>query len=380
MAMTPFSLTDLAKIIERDSKDSTYKFALLRGTIDIIQNFPHYRETDGKTISYPMGLMVLKWIEYYYPLLASEEFIPQKYGDDGQRTIAFRREFTEVIALYRRATSYHELYHDLKRGMKDKERLAAVLKLVRKLRDTIVKQPMHYIGSAIGMGGMLYYYNGNRARNPESLDLNWIIEQMGSFFIPIDFHTVLRDVGTFVAGTNSIIFKWADFTSNIVPGSEIKTGNIITMLSDLDVERDVLQAKHFYRNIIEQDQVECIWSGRKLNANMHIDHLLPFSALHNNDLWNLLPSSDAVNIKKKDAIPTKAILSERKIRDRIIGYWEQLHATFEGQFIRELNISLLGHRLTETGNWQSQGYNGLIDMSEHLIHNRGLTPWNYKIH
>ena len=125
--MTPYTLTDLAKIIERDSKDSTYKFALLRGTIDIIQNFPHYRETDGKTISYPMGLMVLKWIEYYYPLLASEVFIPQKYGDDGERTIAFRREFTQVIALYRRASSYHELYHDLKRGMKDKERSAAVL-------------------------------------------------------------------------------------------------------------------------------------------------------------------------------------------------------------------------------------------------------------
>ena len=71
----PFTLTDLAKIIERDSKDSTYKFALLRGTIDIIQNFPHYRETDGKTISYPMGLMVLKWIEYYYPLLARPYFM-----------------------------------------------------------------------------------------------------------------------------------------------------------------------------------------------------------------------------------------------------------------------------------------------------------------
>ena len=378
--MTPFSLTDLAKIIERDSKDSTYKFALLRGTIDIIQNFPHYRETDGQQISYPMGLMILKWIEYYYPLLASEVFIPQKYGDDGQRTIAFRREFSQVIALYKNATSYHGLYADLKRGMTDKERMAAVLTLIRKLRDTIVKQPMHYIGSAIGMGGMLYNYVGNRARNPESLDLNWIIGQMGTFSISIDFYTVLRDVGTFVAGNNSIIFKWADFTSNIVPGSEIKASNIITLLSDLDVERDVLQAKYFYRDILEKDQAECVWTGKKLKTNMHIDHLLPFSALHNNDLWNLLPSSDAINIKKKDAIPTKALLTERKIRDRIIGYWEKLHETFEGQFIRELNISLLGHRLAEPDNWKTLGYNGLIDMSEHLIHNRGLTPWNYNLH
>ncbi|MEX2427827.1 MAG: hypothetical protein WD577_06225 [Bacteroidales bacterium] len=32
--MSRFTLTDLAKIIEHDSKDPTYKFALLRGTID----------------------------------------------------------------------------------------------------------------------------------------------------------------------------------------------------------------------------------------------------------------------------------------------------------------------------------------------------------
>lgn len=33
-----FTLTDLAKIIERESKKSTYKFDLLRGTFNIIQN------------------------------------------------------------------------------------------------------------------------------------------------------------------------------------------------------------------------------------------------------------------------------------------------------------------------------------------------------
>ena len=35
--MPQFSIKDLAKIIERDSKDATYKYALLRGTIEVIQ-------------------------------------------------------------------------------------------------------------------------------------------------------------------------------------------------------------------------------------------------------------------------------------------------------------------------------------------------------
>jgi hypothetical protein len=33
--------TDISKIIERDSKTTTYKLALLRGVIDIIQYIPH---------------------------------------------------------------------------------------------------------------------------------------------------------------------------------------------------------------------------------------------------------------------------------------------------------------------------------------------------
>ena len=34
-------ITNISKIIERDSKTTTYKFALLRGVIDIIQYIPH---------------------------------------------------------------------------------------------------------------------------------------------------------------------------------------------------------------------------------------------------------------------------------------------------------------------------------------------------
>jgi len=74
-----FTLTDLAKIIERESKESTYKFALLRGTIDIIQNSPNLKEYDGAgRFYYPMGSLVLKWVEYYFPLFEHE--IPQRPG------------------------------------------------------------------------------------------------------------------------------------------------------------------------------------------------------------------------------------------------------------------------------------------------------------
>ena len=109
--MPSFSIKDLAKIIERDSKDATYKYALLRGSIEIIQENDNYKKVAGSEVSFPLGLLVLKWIEYYYPLINSKYFIPQKHGDSKERSIAFRRELEEMKNLY--PTADHPAAHAL---------------------------------------------------------------------------------------------------------------------------------------------------------------------------------------------------------------------------------------------------------------------------
>jgi hypothetical protein len=58
--MPQFSIKDLAKIIERDSKDATYKYALLRGSIEIIQENDNYKRISGEMVSFPLGLLVLR--------------------------------------------------------------------------------------------------------------------------------------------------------------------------------------------------------------------------------------------------------------------------------------------------------------------------------
>ncbi len=376
--MPDFTLTDLARIIERDSKDSTYKFALLRGTIDIIQNFPHFKQIDSSMkVSYPMGLMVIKWIDYYYPLLAAR--IPQKYGENESRTIAFRKEFEELIDMYPPGASAEQLMYDLKKGIRDQNRIKPVLRLCRKLRDTIVKQPMHYIGSAIGRGGEIYSYKGNRSGKITTLDQEWLINHMGSFSIPIEFHHVLLAVGAFISGTNSIIFKWAEFTSGLKTDSSLQTSDIISMLSKDVSERDVKQAKDFYSDILVRDKLECVWTGKKLQVNsMNIDHAFPFVALRNNDLWNLLPAHQQVNNEKRDAVPTTDILKQKQVKERIIKVWSNLALKFEDQFFNEIRIALLGNNRLDLNNWENSCYTGLINMSEYLINQRGLIPWQIR--
>lgn len=57
------------QILARDNKSSTYKFALLRGTIDLIEeNSPFIAIKDNRA-HFPINLMVEKWLLYYYPLM-----------------------------------------------------------------------------------------------------------------------------------------------------------------------------------------------------------------------------------------------------------------------------------------------------------------------
>lgn len=374
--MKQFSLTDLAKIIERESKDSTYKFALLRGTIDIIKNFPNLKVLKSDLrVHYPMGLMVLKWIEYYFPLY-SDKNIPQRHG---KQPLGFKTQLEDVINLYEKADKkYFSFYSDLRKGVEDPEKAALIIKLLKKVRQTIKVNPMTYIGSSIDQQGNLYKCRKITGRNPEILDLNWIYYDMGTFSVPESFYSRLDAIGSFISGTNSIIFKWAEFTSGLSAEANINSSEVIELLCVQENLRDVEKSKHFFKDILEQEKIKCVWSGKNLSdQKMHIDHILPFSVIQNNDLWNLLPTNELLNIKKSDNIPPPDLLKKRDIKDRIIYYWKLIATKYEDQFFREIDISLIGMQNLDRSNWENCSYNGLIDLSNHLIENRGLNPWKY---
>jgi hypothetical protein len=84
-------------------------------------------------------------------------------------------------------------------------------------------------------------------------------------------------------------------------------------------DRYVHDAKKLYEGLSSK---ECVWSGTPLHRNFEVDHVIPFSLWRNNDLWNLLPAAAAVNRKKKDSLPSNALLKRR--RDVILGYWDLL--------------------------------------------------------
>ena len=119
--MSVHQLSQLNRILERDSTDTSYKYALMRAVSEICQDHNYYPQYEG--VWYQTGFIVEKWIEYYYPLIESETFIPQKNAEkplkENGKNIAFRRVFKEITDYYKGRGGFKAFWVQYKSGKID---------------------------------------------------------------------------------------------------------------------------------------------------------------------------------------------------------------------------------------------------------------------
>ena len=134
---------NLLRILRYESKDTTYKFALLRGLIEISSESPHIKQ-EADFVTAPFGLLVEKWVQYYWPIV--EQDIPQKHGGEKTKPLAFRRIFKALTDVYSRRGGFAQFQHDYHNGRLSESDEAKYLALLQKLRQTIATMPMKHLG------------------------------------------------------------------------------------------------------------------------------------------------------------------------------------------------------------------------------------------
>ncbi len=368
-------LKNINQIIERDSKDTTYKFALLRGVIESVQEFAHLRKEEEDRIIMPLGLLIYRWLEYYYPIIGSPYFIPQKNGEAQGKSLAFRSKFKSLTESYSMKGRMSAFFNDLKKGKLESDVSQLVFELAKKLRETITKMPMKYIGySVYGDYYKIFQYESSLVRSPKNLDLSYLIDNFGYYSFPKDYYTVFEYLGSYLTGKNAILLAWADFTVKCDKQRTLTTEKVLQEIMQTPVDiREVRGAQQFFLQEKWQGNLECIWSGKVINDDLSIDHVLPFAIWKNNDLWNLLPAKAEINNKKRDKIPSESLLNKRK--DCILHYWEEIKKTYSEAFEKEVRIGLLGENLFDTHKWQLQVFDALKSKCDYLINTRGFEPW-----
>ena len=361
---------NISKIIERDSKSTTYKFALLRGVIDIIQDNSPYIYSAENRVYFPTGLLIEKWLMYYYPILESEIKIPQIHVN---RNLAFEDLFKSIITEYKKIGGFSVFYNDLRNKGIPANLQDDFYKLTKKLRKTITRMPMKYIGRSVSNDYYsIFSFENDTVRKTKSIiDIEFLINNYGVFSLPKEYYEAFKILGSFISGKDSILFKWAEFSVN-ASKQDLSIEKVVNkVLKNPITEREIEESKRIYREILkDKGQVYCVWTGKK-KITYDIDHMIPFSIWKNNDLWNLLPSDPKINKKKRDKIPSPKLIEKR--RGVILDYWEILNNNQPERFRKELQVALLGGKPFKT--WKKNGIKQLKSRCEHLISNRGYEEW-----
>jgi len=333
---------------------------------------PHKSKNEEGWVSYPFGLLIYYWLLYYYPIFASEIFIPQKNGETPElrsgNTIAFRREFNQIIDFYRDKGGLPVFRSDLIRGNIPGELQKAVIVLLRKLQDTIKNMPMRHLGVyEFGEHYSLVNFNTSTIKTPSYFG---IVKESGLYFILPELHQLLTEIGSLIIGQDSIIDGWADFTVNAARRAEgvepVSKEKVLTVLTKaVDINRDMNQVKKLL-NKSKDRGMQCIWSGKNLKGQFHIDHAMPFSLWQNNNLWNLVPVKSSINLSKSAKIPTADLIE--KSSDRIKQVWQLYADSFGQQFEQEV-FEGLG---TGLDNDMNDAIFALCQKSDYLIEKRGF--------
>jgi hypothetical protein len=206
----------LLRILRYESKDTTYKFALLRGLIEISSESPHIKSA-GAYVTAPLGLLLEKWVQYYWPIV--EEGIPQKQGGEKTKPIAFRSIFKELTDIYHPHGGYPQFRHDYHNGRLTDTVQSKYLALLRKLRQTIIDMPMKHLGHSISRD----YYR--IVKRPTSTMLppvrttdftpGWVVQNCGLYELRREYHDAFQEVGGLLIGTDAILYHWAEFTARV---------------------------------------------------------------------------------------------------------------------------------------------------------------------
>lgn len=366
------ALSQINKIIEQDKISSTYKFALLKSTIDACQRYDNLIRLDDTHAHIPLGLIIEGWIFDYLPFVF-KRIRQQNRGNvlNAQIEAAYDELFGTMLLDPEKTTwedAYEKIYSSYLTLTFDVEQSKILLKLSKSIATTITKMPMKYSGdqpyeiyqtNRTAFGNIHHIGNFNR---------QFLIENFDTFSISQDHYYIFRYMGQSLYGTSTIARRWRE-TTYALNRAELVTDRIDAMIfKTIFANRNTNIARQYLPRVCT-----CVWSGNSLrDGHYDIDHALPYSVWFNNDLWNLLPTDPKINSKKSDKIPSPKLIMERK--DHIIHYWDIYEEKAKNLFDYQIRTSL-GKTVRKNAS-KNVYIDAMREKAEYLIRKRGYTAFD----
>ena len=302
----------IRNILINDAKAATYKLALIRTLLRIADGHPGavVRREDQRVIL-PLGLVALYWARQYKPLLQAglqQNGVTTKglafVKDDGWLQL-------EHISAQDFAVGQLFLGSDAQ----------AMHKTLKHICSTIRDNPAKFITWS-GTRNTIFDVAIHRTTNAVDslyLDLK-TLAQYGEFAVPLSLWQSMSQYACWIEPV--AVQEWAQVTQRFINNRGVAMHEILAKLQWIEAQRSTTEVRQRVERLKQQrHDIQCVWSMKQLKNDYAIDHCLPFSRWPNNDLWNLLPSDQKVNLHKSDRVPSKQQMKHS--REVIVDWWKQ---------------------------------------------------------
>ena len=318
----------LRHVILEQSKSATHKLGLLRTLCRIADGAPGIaRAADDGIVCLPMGLVALTWLRLYKPLL--QQGLPQKPASSPEHpNLGFVKD------AYRKIEPMSHL--DLRVGEHFGEEHGPNLhQALKDAAANIQRMPITYMTYPGNPGKQILEANmcrPGRQKGGITLDEDYLYS-FGEVRIKEDLWQALRKHSVWVEPV--VISEWSDMIREYA-GKRDEVVDEVRLRSAMawaDPERDVQVSRQQAFRLLQDRQLFCVWSGKRLRQkSVDIDHCLPWSVWSCGDLWNLMPAHSEVNRKKKrNLLPSESVMDGA--HDRILDWWDR--AYFQGGVLQE---------------------------------------------
>jgi len=299
----------ISTILRHDSKQTSYKIALLRAINDVVLAYPDVAPTSG-VVAVPLRMLAECWVAYYWPFVDARAPILQGVRSltRGSADVAFRPELSALRAAWEAiyglagaAGGWHLVEQMRLARFRDtypselRKRYRGTLRKI----GTALRQPIRYAGSG---SARVFADPAQLASLPHATPLPGADPHDVCLPVLAELWTLFRDVSLWVEAL--CIHEWSQLTERLAGDTSVGRGEVYALLTERPDNRLPLQWERNQVNLLmlEGHTFSCPWTGQPLtSAAYDLDHIVPVSIYPFHELWNLVPADPAFNRHRKSA-------------------------------------------------------------------------------
>ena len=316
------NLTDsaLSTILRHDSKQTSYKIALLRAINDVVLAFPDISR-QSRPVAVPLRVLAGFWIAYYWPFVSPAAPIfqgPRATRDGKERNdLSFRpalsnlRQQWESLLLQATTTGgaadgfvlSGELRLKRKRDEYPEGLFIAYKEAIKAISDALL-QPIKYAG--VGEWQVFEKPRPYKELAGDAIAIPGTLPEDRCLVVSPALWETFSALSLWVEAL--CIHEWCLFTEKVVQaiGVSLNRGDVYCLLTQHPESRRPLtwERNRVELLLLEGQEFTCPWSLKKIqgvSARYDLDHIVPLSVYPINEIWNLVPSDPHANSHIKRA-------------------------------------------------------------------------------